>query len=117
MAQKVQVLLVDDVDGGVAEETVTFALDGTNYEIDLSNSNAKQLRDGLATWISHARRVGGRSASRARSSSGGSTGRASRAAGRPDLAEVRAWARDNGFQVSDRGRVSTQVLQAYESAH
>jgi hypothetical protein len=116
MAQKVQVLLVDDLDGGVAEETVTFALDGTNYEIDLSNPNAKQLRDGLATWISHARRVGGRSASRARSG-GNSTGRASRAAGRPDLAEVRAWARDNGFQVSDRGRVSTQVLQAYESAH
>jgi hypothetical protein len=117
MAQKVQVLLVDDVDGGVAEETVTFALDGTNYEIDLSNPNAKQLRDGLATWISHARRVGGRSAARARSAGSGSTGRASRAAGRPDLAEVRAWARDNGFQVSDRGRVSTQVLQAYESAH
>lgn len=116
MAQKVQVLLVDDLDGGVAEETVTFALDGTNYEIDLSNPNAKQLRDGLATWISHARKVGGRSAARVRSGGGG-TSRASRAAGRPDLAEVRSWARDNGFQVSDRGRVSTQVLQAYEAAH
>ena len=115
MAQKVQVLLLDDVDGGTAEETVTFALDGTSYEIDLSSPNAKQLRDNLTTWIGHARRVGGSRAPRSRTG-GGATARAA-SANRPDLTQVRGWARDNGFQVSDRGRVSSQVLQAYEQAH
>ncbi len=113
MAQKVQVLLVDDLDGGVAEETVTFALDGVSYEIDLSTSNAARLREGVSEWVGHARRIGGRTATRTRTAAP----RGGRQNGRPDLAEVRAWARDNGFQVSDRGRVSSQVLQAFEQAH
>lgn len=113
MAQKVQVLLVDDVDGGEAAETVAFALDGASYEIDLSTANAQALRDALAPWVGHARRVGGRGSSRGRS--GG--GRAARSGGRADLTAVRAWARENGYQVSDRGRVSGEVLAAYEAAH
>ena len=60
MAQKVQVLLVDDIDGSDADETVTFSLDGVSYEIDLTDANAQKLRDDLSTWIGHARRAGGR---------------------------------------------------------
>lgn len=116
MAQKVQVILVDDVDGGEADETVTFSLDGVNYEIDLSEGNAESLRDSLGEWIGHARRVGGRAGGRARS--GGRAKASSAAAGaKADLSLVRSWARDNGYQVSDRGRVSSEVLAAYEAAH
>lgn len=114
MAQKVQVILVDDIDGGEADETVSFALDGVSYEIDLSESNAAELRDAIAQWVGHARRVGGRSTAR-RASAPKKNGTA--AAGKADLGDVRAWARENGYEVSDRGRVSAQVLQAYEDAH
>ena len=62
MAQQVQVLLVDDIDGGKAAETVSFSLDGVSYEIDLSAKNAAKLRDALSTWVGHARRSGGRRA-------------------------------------------------------
>jgi hypothetical protein len=115
MAQKVQVILVDDVDGGEADETVTFSLDGVNYEIDLSEANAESLRDSLGEWLGHARRVGGRASGRARS--GGRAKAAAASAVKADLSAVRSWARDNGYQVSDRGRVSSEVLAAYESAH
>jgi hypothetical protein len=112
MAQKVQVILVDDVDGGEADETVSFALDGVSYEIDVSSTNAESIREALAPWVEHARRVGGRSGGRGRS------GVKSRpAAERTDLSDVRAWARENGYQVSDRGRVSSEVRAAYEAAH
>jgi hypothetical protein len=122
MAQKVQVILVDDVDGGEASETVSFALDGVSYEIDVSESNAAALRDALAPWVGHARRVGGRSGGsgggRARSGgSGGSGSGRSRGNSKHDLSDVRSWARENGFQVSDRGRVSSEVIAAYEKAH
>jgi hypothetical protein len=113
MAQKVQVILVDDIDGGEAEETVSFALDGVSYEIDLSESNASELREALAQWVGHARRVGGRSTVRKAAAAPRRNG----AAARPDLSEVRAWAREAGYEVSDRGRVSSQILQAYEDAH
>lgn len=107
MAQKIQVLLVDDVDGGEASETVRFGLDGVSYEVDLSAANAAKLRDDLATWIGHGRRTGGRRA----------TGRAAAAAGsNQDLNKVREWGRDNGFKVSDRGRVSRELQDAYEKA-
>ena len=119
MAQKVQVILVDDVDGGEAAETVSFALDGVSYEVDLSEKNSSALRDALAPWVGHARRVGGRSAG-GRTRSAGTSGRSrssSASAGKHDLGDVRAWARDNGFTVSDRGRVSSEVLAAYDQAH
>ena len=114
MAQKVQVILVDDIDGGEADETVSFALDGVSYEIDLSESNATELRDALAQWVGHARRVGGRSTARRAAAAPKKNGAA---AARPDLTEVRSWAREQGYEVSDRGRVSAQILQAYEDAH
>ncbi len=114
MAQKVQVILVDDVDGGEADETVTFSLDGVNFEIDLSETNAESLRDSLGEWIGHARRVGGRASGRSRS---GGRSKAASSGSKADLSLVRSWARENGYQVSDRGRVSSEVLAAYESAH
>jgi hypothetical protein len=115
MAQKVQVILVDDIDGGEADETVSFAVDGVSYEIDLSESNAQELREALAQWVGHARRVGGRSTAR-RAAAPKKNG-AVAAASRPDLSEVRAWAREAGYEVSDRGRVSGEVLKAFEDAH
>jgi hypothetical protein len=123
MAQKVQVILVDDVDGGEAAETVSFALDGVSYEIDVSEKNANALRDALAPWVGNARRVGGRSGGgRSRASSSGGSGRSRGSSGgggggKHDLSDVRAWARENGYQVSDRGRVSSEVIAAYEKAH
>ncbi len=114
MAQKVQVILVDDVDGGEAEETVSFALDGVAYEIDVSAENAEALREAVSPWIGHARRVGGRASSRSRSAASKSRNGSS---SRVDPSELRAWARSAGYQVSDRGRVSAEIMAAYEAAH
>jgi hypothetical protein len=111
MAQKVQVILVDDLDGGEAEESVTFSLDGVSYEIDLSSENAEALREAIAPWVGHARRVSGRAGR------GRGPGRPRAAAAKTDLADVRNWARENGYQVSDRGRVSSEVMSAYDGAH
>jgi hypothetical protein len=112
MAQRVEVVLIDDIDGGNAAETVTFALDGVTYEIDLSDENARRLRDDFATWTGHARRAGtAKAASRRRAGAG------SGAAKRTDLAAVREWARANGHDVSDRGRISADVQAAYDKAH
>lgn len=115
MAQRVQIVLEDDVDGGTAAETVSFGLDGVSYEIDLSDNNAGKLRDELAQWIGHARRSGGRRSGGRRSSGSNSSGGSS--SRRTDLSEMRAWARQNGHQVSDRGRVSAKVQEAYDKAH
>jgi len=112
MAQRVQVLLVDDIDGGNAAETVSFALDGVSYEIDLSEANAQKLRDDLASWVGHARRAGGRRSTGRRAANGGAA-----RAGRGDLAAVREWARKHGHKVSDRGRISAEVQDAYDKAH
>lgn len=106
MAQRVQVLLVDDLDNSDADETVTFALDGVTYEIDLNKGNAAKLRDALAPWVGHARRSGGRKAS------GRSTG-----ARRKDVSAVREWARANGHDVSERGRIPATIQDAYDKAN
>jgi hypothetical protein len=108
MAQKVQVLLVDDISGAEAAESVSFSLDGVSYEIDLTATNAKKLRDDFASWVGHARRSGGRKSSRRGAASG---------ARRGDLSAVREWARNNGLKVSDRGRISATVLAAYDKAN
>ncbi|QHC26143.1 histone-like nucleoid-structuring protein Lsr2 [Streptomyces sp. GS7] len=109
MAQKVQVLLVDDLDGGEAHETVTFALDGKSYEIDLSEVNADKLRDSLAEFVKAGRKTGGRSGGR------GKVRAAS--AGSPDTAKIRAWAKENGYNVNDRGRVPADIREAFEKAN
>jgi len=110
MAQKVQVLLIDDVDGSTADETVTFALDGVSYEIDLTTERAAELRNTFATWVGHARKVGGRSAGAARPSS-------PRRRGSSDAHAIREWAKGQGLDVSERGRISAEVREAYDRAH
>ena len=116
MAQKVNVVLVDDIDGGDAAETVTFALDGVEYEIDLSEDNANKLRDALSLYTGHGRRTGGR-----RRSSGGeqrsTRSRSTSTSDGPSASEIREWARANGHTVPDRGRVSAEVRSAYDAAH
>ena len=109
MAQKVQVLLVDDIDGGSADETVTFGLDGVTYEIDLTAAHATELRDALAQWVGHARKVGGRTASK-----GASRARRSSSS---DAQAIREWAKEHGHQVSERGRISAEVKAAYDASH
>ncbi|GAA1913662.1 histone-like nucleoid-structuring protein Lsr2 [Streptantibioticus ferralitis] len=109
MAQKVQVLLVDDLDGGEADETVTFALDGKSYEIDLTTANAEKLRSSLADFVKSGRRAGGRAAAgrgKARPVVGGAQ----------DTAKIRAWAKENGYNVNERGRVPAEIREAYEAA-
>ncbi|MFB6619122.1 Lsr2 family protein [Streptomyces sp. NPDC085524] len=110
MAQKVQVLLVDDLDGGEADETVTFALDGKTYEIDLTTANAEKLRGLLDPYTKGGRRTGGR-ATAAR----GAKARAAATAGSTDTAEIRAWAKAQGLNVNDRGRVPADIREAYEN--
>jgi hypothetical protein len=94
-------------------------LDGASYEIDLNDKNAKKLRDALANYIAHARRVdGGRRSGggRSRSSRGGRS-RSRTAPDREQTAAIREWARSQGYEVSDRGRLSAEILQAFEEAH
>jgi hypothetical protein len=106
VAQRTQIQYVDDIDGSMADGTVRFGLDGTDYEIDLSKKHADQLAKAIRPYIEAARKVpasrrpvrGGRSA-------------------RHDQSEVRAWARAQGLKVSDRGRIPADVLARYEAAH
>ncbi|MCW2781092.1 MAG: hypothetical protein JWR35_1541 [Marmoricola sp.] len=106
MAQKVNIVLVDDIDESEADETVIFGLDGKEYSIDLSARNAGKLRDALALYIGHARKGGGRGGRRSARSAGGTA-----------ASEIRDWARGNGYDVSERGRVSAEVREAYNAAH
>ena len=108
MAQKVQVLLVDDIDGSEATETVSFALDGVAYEIDLSPGNANTLRSELGQYLGHARKSGGTQARRRRQRNG---------AGREQSAAIREWARSHGHKVNERGRIPASVVAEYEAAH
>jgi hypothetical protein len=117
MARKVQVILSDDLDEDVpADETVSFSLDGTSYEIDLSDKNAEEMRDALSRYVQAARKVG-RGGGRA---SGAGKSRATGGGGRMDREQagaIRDWARKNGHNVSDRGRIPASVVDAYEAAH
>jgi Lsr2 len=106
MAQRVHIVLEDDLDGGDATATVLFGVDGINYEIDLSDKNASKLRDSLAKYIGSARRTTPRARRGARRSTAG-----------PTTAQVREWARSNGYEVSDRGRISAEIRSSYEAAN
>ncbi|MEV6644494.1 Lsr2 family protein [Amycolatopsis sp. NPDC051371] len=111
MAQKVLVEILDDIDGSTATQTVQFGLDGVTYEIDLSDENAAALRDELARFISAGRRIGGR---KVRVATGQST--TITASDRERNQQIRAWANANGYEVSERGRLSSEVISAYEQA-
>ncbi len=111
MAKHTTVTLVDDLDGGEADEQVQFSVDGRSYEIDLSSKNAGKLRDSLAPYVSAARRSGGRAASGSSSSNGSSA--SERAVNRA----VREWAVAQGMKISERGRIPSSVLEAYHGAH
>ncbi|PXW35492.1 Lsr2 family protein [Nocardia sp. 348MFTsu5.1] len=112
MAKKVTVTLVDDVDDSkTADETVEFGVDGVTYEIDLSTKNADKLRDDVARWAEHARRVGGRKRAKGLSVAGKPT------VDREQTAAIRDWARRNGHPVSARGRIAAGVVDAYNEAH
>jgi uncharacterized membrane protein YgcG len=122
MAQRVNVVLVDDIDGTDASETVSFAIDGVDYEIDLSEGHAADLREAVSLYVGHARRIGGRRKGARRSSSGsGGTGGAGGSGGSggsgASAADIRAWARENGWDVPERGRVSAEVREAYSAAN
>ena len=106
MAQKVSIVLVDDLDGTEGAETVQFGLDGTTYEIELGEKNAARLRESLAEFVGHARKVGGTRRAR---KSGGDSG--------PSAKEIRDWARSNGYDVPDRGRIPADVRSAFDAAN
>jgi nucleoid-associated protein Lsr2 len=107
MAQRIQTLLIDDIDGGEATSTVRFGLDGTEYEIDLSAAHGDELRNALGQYLAHARRVGGTVRSAAPSRRGGAA---------VDTAKVREWAKGQGIEVKDRGRVPAGVVEQYKTA-
>lgn len=104
MARKTQVTLIDDIDGTEASTTVGFALDGVSYEIDLNEENATKLRQEFSQWIERGRRTGGRARR------GAGAGRSS------ETKRIRQWARENELEVSDRGRISAEIRQAYAAA-
>jgi hypothetical protein len=106
MAQKITVTFEDDLDGGPANETLQFAFGGTQYEIDLNKKNARAFRKQVAPFIEHARRAGRgqrRQSGRTQSS-------------RRHSSDVRAWAKDQGITVSERGRIPASVVEQYEAA-
>jgi hypothetical protein len=119
MAQKVQVMLVCDLHEDEVEgvETVAFGLDGTSYEIDACEEHAAQLRDAFAPYVGAARRAGRAPATARRPARSGSPRPAASGSDRERVQAIREWARSQGHQVSERGRLSATVLQAYEAAH
>jgi hypothetical protein len=110
MAQKVNIILVDDLDGGSADENVKFGLDGVNYEIDLSAAIAAELRSSLERFVGAARKASGSSGrpTRTKASGGGRS---------HDSAQIRQWARENGYTVNSRGRIQAEIQEAYQKAN
>ncbi|WP_136611778.1 histone-like nucleoid-structuring protein Lsr2 [Sinomonas albida] len=111
MAQKVKIILVDDLDGGSADETVRFGLDGSSYEVDLSHANASKLREALQEYVSVARKSSARGAQAPRRAAGTGGSRNS------ESAKIRQWARDNGYSVNSRGRIQAEIQEAYHKAN
>lgn len=107
MAQRIQVQLIDDINGDEADETVNFGVDGTAYEIDLSTENARQLREALAPYLKKGRKARGRSGTQQRS----------KPSGREDTHRIRQWAKEHGYETSARGRISKTVIEAFQAAN
>jgi hypothetical protein len=110
MAQTMKIELVDDLDGGEAEETVTFGLDGVEYEIDLSAANAERLRQQLAEFVEVSRRTGGRLKRGAAAAKNG------QAESGPKASAVREWLRNQGHEISERGRIPNELVRKFEEA-
>ena len=114
MAKKTEtiVTLTDDLDGSKADRTITFTVDGSSYEIELSKKNATAFDKAVKPYVDAARKTRGASAGRPRNVTGGR-----RARSRSDLSQIREWATANGHAVSERGRIATAVQEAYDNAH
>lgn len=108
MASIVSVIVTDDIDGTEGAKTVTFGVDGVAYVIDLSEQNRGKLAEAMAPYVGAARKV---SLRRSRAGAGRQT------AARVDRAEIRSWAKEHGLMVSERGRISADVMQQYEASH
>lgn len=127
MAQKVVVELVDDLDGTTSDNisTVTFGLDGAGYEIDLTADNAERLHDALADFVAAARRTGGRRATSRRKRTKEATATTattvtalpSSTSNREQTRAIRYWAQKNGYELGDRGRIPTNIVEAFDAAH
>jgi hypothetical protein len=111
MAKQTTVTLVDDIDGTEADEQIEFTMDGRSYEIDLSSANSARLRGALEPFISHARRTGGRRRS------AGSAGPVRPSTDREQNQAIREWAQGQGMKISERGRIPSNVLDAYRQSH
>ena len=107
MAKKTHIELVDDIDGSKADETIAFSIDGAHYEIDLSAENAEKIRAEIGEWAEKGTRVARKKARRASAPSSSSE----------ENARIRQWAKDNGYEVGDRGRISAEIRRAYADAH
>ncbi|QWF78616.1 histone-like nucleoid-structuring protein Lsr2 [Amycolatopsis sp. CA-230715] len=116
MAQKISVQMLDDIDGSEATQTVPFALDGVSYEIDLSDDNAARLRDELAVYVGAGQRVGGRKIRLATGQSAAEGSSTTTTADRERNRQIRVWAQENGYEVAERGRLSGEIVSAYEAA-
>jgi hypothetical protein len=132
MAQKIEVLLLDDLDGSEASQTVRFGLDGASYEIDLSDHNANALRDALADYVAHGRKNGRRTGpatmrpatmrpatmrpATMRPAASVARGAGASRVDREQTHAIREWARNNGHTISDRGRIPAAVVEAFQSA-
>ena len=109
MAQRITTLFIDDIDGGEAEGTVHFGLDGTEYEIDLNTAHSAELRTALKRYVEHARKVSGGTARRP-----GRGGR--RSAHAQNTTAIRSWAKEQGIEIKERGRIPADVVVKYEAA-
>ena len=117
MAQQTTVRFLDDLDGSEASGTFDFSLEGRNYQIDLSDENAAKLRQALTPFIDAARKAGGRGSSRGRGQRQPAATEKHTRSNREETQAIREWARQNGHQVSDRGRIPKTVIEAYQAAH
>lgn len=110
MAQRIQTIFTDDLDGSEADGTVRFGLDGSDYMIDLNATHAQELRQKLTKYVAAGRKVAGSGRGPVR------RGSRPRAGAGPDTSEVREWAKAQGFEVKDRGRISADLMVKFQSA-
>ncbi len=111
MVQRVQIELIDDLNGEVAQETVRFGMDGTEYEIDLTTENAEKLRSALSEYVDKARK-----ARSGRKSQGGQQSTSTGRSKRENTQQIRQWAQENGYNPSSRGRITQSIVDAYNEA-